>query len=284
LSLDQFKDKFSASFIYAVLSSIAINFFYQPGHVFSSGLTGLAQICSTLSQKLLGVYLPVSATLYILNIPLFILAWVKIGKKFTIYTIVTVTMSSLFIQIMPELTLTTDPIINAIFGGLFMGCGIGYGLRNGISSGGTDIVSIAIRKKTGSDVGKISLVFNTIVVFLTGILFGWKYMFYSLFSIFVSSRMTDAIFTKQKKMQVMIVTKKADAIIKAIQEELHHGVTIINDAEGAYNHEKTTVLITIITRAEFSPFKTIMKNIDPSAFVSISEDVKILGKFNEDWD
>ena len=81
LSLDQFKDKFSASFIYAVLSSIAINFFYQPGHVFSSGLTGLAQIGSTLSQKLLGVYLPVSATLYILNIPLLSLPGLKLVKN-----------------------------------------------------------------------------------------------------------------------------------------------------------------------------------------------------------
>ena len=281
-AMEQFTERFSAAVVYAILSSVAINFFFQPGHIYSSGVTGLAQILTTLSHNWLGYTIPVSVTLYALNLPLFVLAWYKIGHKFTIYTILTVTLSSIFIQLVPEVTLTTDPIINAIFGGLTMGTGIGYGLRNGISSGGTDIVSISIRKKTGRNVGFISLMFNTVIVLITGILFGWKYMFYSLLTIFVSSRVTDAVYTKQKRMQVMIVTKKAPEVCKAIQEKLHRGVTIINDAEGAYTHDKTTVLITIITRAEFSFFKAIMKKVDDKAFVSISENVKILGNFVDD--
>ena len=85
-----------------------------------------------------------------------IVAWYQIGHKFTIFTFITVSMSSLFIQFVPVITLTNDPIMNALFGGVVMGTGIGFALRNNISSGGTDIVSLTIRKRTGKNVGSIS--------------------------------------------------------------------------------------------------------------------------------
>ncbi|PCS07579.1 tyrosyl-tRNA synthetase [Lactococcus piscium] len=274
--------KLSASVVYAILSAIALNLFFQPGHVYSSGITGLAQIFTTLSVRVIGQNLPVSITLYLLNLPLLILAWFKIGKQFTLYTVLTVTLSSVFIHIIPQYTLATDPIINAIFGGAVMGAGIGYALRSGISSGGTDILSLYIRKKTGRQVGNISLVFNGIIVLVAGILFGWQYMFYSLLTIFVSSRVTDAIYTKQRKMQATIITKNPEAVTQALHEVLHRGVTVVHSAEGGYSHINMTLLITIITQAEYQEFKHIMKIVDPAAFVSIAENVKVLGRFVED--
>ena len=104
-----------------------------------------------------------------------------------------------------------------------------------------------------------------------GILFGWKYALYSMVTIFVSSRVTDAIFTKQKKMQAMIVTSNPDPVVRMIQKKLHRGVTMINDAEGTYNHEKKAVLLAIITREEYTDFKHYMRKADPKAFVSIAE-------------
>lgn len=279
ISKEKYTEKVSASLLYGLLSSIAVNFFFQPGHVYSSGATGLAQVLSALSVMLLGFEIPVSLTFYAINIPLMILAWYKIGHKFTIFTFITVTMSSLFIQVMPHVTLTEDPLINAIFGGLVMGTGIGFGLKSRISSGGTDIVSLTIRKKTGRDVGSISLIVNATIMVFAGILFGWKYALYSMVTIFVSSRVTDAIFTKQKKMQAMIVTSHPEPVIKMIHKKLHRGVTCINDAEGTYNHERKAVLLAIITREEYSDFKHYMRKADPSAFVSIAENVHILGRF-----
>lgn len=279
ISREKYTEKFSASVLYGFLSSIAVNFFFQPGHVYSSGSTGLAQILSALSLRTLGFEIPVSLTFYAINIPLLILAWYKIGHKFTIFTFITVTMSSLFIQVMPHVTLTEDPLINAIFGGLVMGAGIGFGLKSRISSGGTDIVSLTIRKKTGRDVGNISLIVNGIIMIFAGILFGWKYALYSMVTIFISSRVTDAIFTKQKKMQAMIVTSNPDPVIRMIHKKLHRGVTMINDAEGTYNHEKKAVLLAIITREEYTDFKYYMRKADPKAFVSIAENVHILGRF-----
>ena len=281
ISREKYDEKVSASLLYGFLSAIAVNFFFQPGHVYSSGATGLAQILSVLSHRFIGFTIPVSLTFYAINIPLMIVAWYQIGHKFTIFTFITVSMSSLFIQFVPVITLTNDPIMNALFGGVVMGTGIGFALRNNISSGGTDIVSLTIRKRTGKNVGSISFFVNGTIMLIAGLTFGWKYALYSMITIFVSSRVTDAVFTKQKRMQAMIVTSHPDAIIDKIHKKLNRGATIIHNAEGTYNHQEKAVLLTVITRAEFNEFKYIMKKADPQAFITISENVHIIGYFVE---
>ncbi|MEI5995073.1 YitT family protein [Candidatus Enterococcus mansonii] len=282
LPVHDYTTKLSVSIVYAILASVAMNFFYQPGNIYSSGITGLAQILTTLSTRIVGFNVPVSITLYALNIPLFFVAWLKIGKKFTIFTILTVTLTSVFMQIVPQTSLSNDPIICAIFGGAVMGSGIGFALKNGLSSGGLDIFSITIRKKTGRSVGSISMYFNGLIIFVAGYLFGWQYMFYSALSIFVSGKVTDAVYTKQKKMQVMIITKNPEAVIDGIQQKMRRGITIIHEAEGAYRHDKQTLLLTVVTRFELPALESAMKESDPSAFVSISDNVKILGRFYEE--
>lgn len=272
----------SASVIYALAAAIAVNLFYQPGNIYSSGITGFAQILTTLSKTLVGQTIPISVTLFLLNIPLFVLAWLKIGHKFTIFTFITVAMTSFFIQLVPETHLTNDPIICAIFGGGFMGAGIGFALRNGLSSGGLDILSITIRKKTGKSVGSISIIFNAIIMLVAGLLFGWQYIFYSALAIFVSGKMTDTVYTKQKKMQVMIVTKCPERVVNGIQNEMRRGITIIHEAEGAYKHDKQTVLLTVLTRYELPSLEHVMHETDPNAFVSISDNVRIMGRFYEE--
>ena len=281
ISREKYDEKVSASLLYGFLSAIAVNFFFQPGHVYSSGATGLAQILSVLSQRFIGFTIPVSLTFYAINIPLMIVAWYQIGHKFTIFTFITVSMSSLFIQLVPVVTLTNDPIMNALVGGVVMGTGIGFALRSNISSGGTDIVSLTIRKRTGKNVGSISFFVNGTIMLIAGLTFGWKYALYSMITIFVSSRVTDAVFTKQKRMQAMIVTSHPDAIVEKIHKKLNRGATIIHNAEGTYNHQEKAVLLTVITRAEFNEFKYIMKKADPQAFITISENVHIIGYFLE---
>ena len=282
ISREKYDEKISASLVYGFLSAVAVNFFFQPGHVYSSGATGLAQIISALSNHWFGFHIPISLTFYAINFPLMVLAWYQIGHKFTVFTFITVSMSSLFIQFVPEVSLTNDPIINALFGGVIMGMGIGFALRSNISSGGTDIVSLTVRKKTGRNVGNISFMVNGMIMIIAGVTFGWKYALYSMITIFVSSRVTDAVFTKQKKMQAMIITSHPEEVVDKIHNKLHRGATMVNGAEGTYNHEKKTVLITVITRAEFNEFKHIMRKTDPHAFVSVADNVHILGRFVEE--
>ena len=274
--------KISTSIVYAITASAAVNFFYEPGNIYSSGVTGIAQIISTLAQSAFGIKIPVALALLLLNLPLFILGWFKISPKFTIFTGITVLLTSVFMQIIPVQVLSTDPIINAIFGGVVMGAGGGYALRNGLSSGGLDFITIAIRKKTGKTIGSLSIIFNSFILLAAGLLFGWQYAFYSALAIFVSGKVMDAVFTKQKKMQVTIVTSCADEVIHGIHGKMRRGITIINGAEGAFRYDRQKVLITVVTRYELPLLKQIMREIDPHAFVSIADNVQILGRFYEE--
>lgn len=276
-----FTRKMSVSLCYAILASVALNFFWQPGNIYASGITGLSQLIKTIVQSNFGVTIPISFLLIALNCPLLILAWYKLGKKFTFYCVVTVLLTSLMVQIIPEQTLSDDPIICGIFGGAINGFAIGFGLKNGVSSGGLDIISLTIRKKTGKSVGSIGIIFNAFIVFMAGALFGWPYMFYSALSIFVSGKVMDVVYTKQQKMQVLIVTQHPDEVVSSIQEQLRRGISIINDTEGAYRHEKQFILLTVITRNEMGLFIKAMRHSDPKAFVSISDNVKIIGNFYE---
>ena len=274
--------KISTSIVYAITASAAVNFFYEPGNIYSSGVTGIAQIIGTLAQSAFGIKIPVALALLLLNLPLFILGWFKISPKFTIFTGITVLLTSVFMQIIPVQVLSTDPIINAIFGGVVMGAGGGYALRNGLSSGGLDFITIAIRKKTGKTIGSLSIIFNSFILLAAGLLFGWQYAFYSALAIFVSGKVMDAVFTKQKKMQVTIVTSCADEVIHGIHGKMRRGITIINGAEGAFRYDRQKVLITVVTRYELPLLKQIMRETDPHAFVSIADNVQILGRFYEE--
>lgn len=274
--------KISTSIVYAITASAAVNFFYEPGNIYSSGVTGIAQIIGTLTQSAFGIKIPVALALLLLNLPLFILGWFKISPKFTIFTGITVLLTSVFMQIIPVQVLSTDPIINAIFGGVVMGAGGGYALRNGLSSGGLDFITIAIRKKTGKTIGSLSIIFNSFILLAAGLLFGWQYAFYSALAIFVSGKVMDAVFTKQKKMQVTIVTSCSDEVIHGIHGKMRRGITIINGAEGAFRYDRQKVLITVVTRYELPLLKQIMRETDPHAFVSIADNVQILGRFYEE--
>lgn len=278
---NEYTTKLSVSVCYALMASVALNLFWQPGHIYSSGITGVAQIITTLLEKNYGIQAPISVVLYGLNVPLFYLAYKKIGKKFTMFTLITLTLTAIFIQLIPETPLTDDPIICAIFGGAISGFATGLVFKNNISSGGLDIISVAIRKRTGQNVGVISMMFNGVIIFTAGFLFGWPYALYSALSIFVSSKVMDAVYTKQKKMQVMIITKKPDEVVAGIQNRLRRGITIMHGAEGAFYHDGQTVLFTVITRYEMASLEKSMRDTDPHAFVSISDTVKILGNFYE---
>ena len=157
----------------------------------------------------------------------FYLAWTR--NRQTVHRliqVITVVMSSVFIHFIPVTPLTHEPVINAVFGGAIMGFGVGNAMKSGISSGGTDIVSLYMRKKTGRSVGTLAFLVNGVIIFTAGVLFGWEYMLYSLIAIFVNSRVQDAIFTRQKRLQVMIVTKNPELLTKKLVNRFKHGVTI----------------------------------------------------------
>lgn len=273
--------KLTVAFIYALVYAVALNFFWRPGKIFTGGITGFSQIASMLSQQFLGMDLSISIVYYVLNIPLLIFGWFKIDRKLVAFTLISVTFSSLAIQLVPIEPLTTDPIICALFGGAIGGFSLGFALKNGIATGGLDIAIIAIKRATGKTIGSISMLINAVIVLAAGFLIGWPYAFYSILSILVSGKVMDFVYTKQQKLQVLIITRHPRKIIDALKIRLLRGITILNGAEGAYDHREKSVLLTVITRYEIHQLEEAIKEADPEAFVSISDNIKTIGKFDE---
>lgn len=277
----QYIGRAGTAFIYSIFVSIAVNFFWTPGKIYSSGVTGLAQLVTTLTQRYTPFELSTALMLFVLNIPLFILAWFKIGHKFTIFTFMAVAFASIMIRLVKPMTLTHDPLICALFGGAINGFGTGMALRYGISTGGLDILGIVLRKKTGSKMGTINIMFNSLIVVAAGFVFGWPYALYSAIGLVVNARVLDMIYTRQQLLQVMIVTGRPKSVTDSIQNHMRRGITIVHDAEGAYHHDDKAVLFTVISRYEMYELQEAMQESDPKAFVSMTETIRIMGRFYE---
>lgn len=274
--------KLSFALIYALCVSVAVNVFWNPGKIYGSGITGLAQLISTISQHWLPFTIGVPVLYATLNLPLLILSWKKIGHEFTFYTIVAVILSTVLLHIIPPVEVKFDPIICAIFGGLFNGLGTGLALKNEMSTGGLDIISIVLRKKLGKSVGTINIAFNILVVLGAGCLFGWVQALYTILSIFVNGRVIDSLYTRNQKLQVIIVTSHPDKVITEIQNEMRRGITIVHDVEGAYQHSSKTMLFTVISQYELPLFRQALQDSDPYAFVSMTEAKLIMGRFYQE--
>jgi len=276
-----FLSKISAAFFYSLAVAVALNFFWTPGHMYSSGVTGFAQLINTLSERYLPFTLTTSVMYFALNVPLFIVGWTKIGHKFTYFTVATVILGSIMMHLIHPINMHLDPLVCAIFGGMINGLGTGFALKNGISTGGIDIIGIVIRQKTGTSYGKVNILINLIIIAAAGFVFGWTRALYSALTIFINGRVIDAVYTQHQKMQVMVVTSHPQAIIDGIQDRMHRGITILHDAEGAYSHIEKTVLVTIIDRYDMYDILNIVKRADPYAFMSVSEVERVYGRFKE---
>lgn len=273
--------KLSAAFFYSIAVAVALNFFWEPGRMYSSGITGFAQVIHSLSLRYFPSPLSTSILYFVLNIPIFVLGWFKIGHKFTFFTIVAVVLGAVMMHIVQPLNVHLDPLLAAIFGGVINGVGTGFALKNGISTGGLDIIGIVIRLKTGASYGKINILINLVIVVCAGFVFGWTRALYTALTIFINGQVIDGVYTRHQKMQAMIVTDHPKQIIAGIQNTMHRGITIIHDAEGAYAHSEKEILITIIDRSDLYDIHNIVYNCDRYAFMSVSEVAKVYGRFKE---
>jgi uncharacterized membrane-anchored protein YitT (DUF2179 family) len=259
---------------YALLSAISVNLFWLPGGIYANGVTGFAQLVVALCGKFNMPMLDLATLVLCINIPLLVIAWFKIDRKFTIFTIIAVFMTSIFMKIIPVVTITNDPVICTIFGGVIHGLGVGITLNSDFSTGGLDIIGILVRKVSSRSIGTIFTAFNLVIEFVAGFVFGWRYALYSALTIFINGKVVDFVNTKEKKVQIMIVTGHASEMLRRIQAIHQRGITVINHAEGGYSHEEREILLIVATSHELSTIATVVKKVDQLAFMSITKGIE----------
>ncbi|MED1470232.1 YitT family protein [Bacillus salipaludis] len=265
----------------ALLNAIAMNLFLIPANVYSSGFTGIAQLLSRVLSDHTPLHVSMGFLLLVLNIPVAILGWMKVGRSFTIYSFLSVILSSLFLSIIPIHKVSHDILLNAVFGGVILAVGVGITLKWGASTGGLDIIAMVLSRMKDKPVGTYMFILNGIIIATAGLLYGWEKALYTLVTLYTSTRIIDAIHTRHEKLTAMIITKKADELKKEIQNKLVRGITMV-PAKGAFSNEPRDMLMIVITRYELFDLERIIKEVDPKAFTNIIETAGIYGFFRKD--
>jgi uncharacterized membrane-anchored protein YitT (DUF2179 family) len=259
---------------YAFLSAVSVNLFWVPGGIYANGVTGFAQLVVALSGKFHLPMLDLATLVLLINVPLLVIAWFKIDRKFTIFTIIAVFLTSVFMKLIPVMALTNDPVICTVFGGVIHGLGVGITLNSDFSTGGLDIIGILVRKVTTRSIGTIFTAFNLAIEFIAGFVFGWRYALYSTITVFINGKVVDFVNTKERKVQLLIVTKHANEMLRRIQDNHQSGITVINHAQGGYYHESQDILLLVVTSHELNAISSVVKKVDQLAFMSITKGIE----------
>ena len=259
---------------YAFLSAVSVNLFWVPGGIYANGVTGFAQLVVALSGKFHLPMLDLATLVLLINVPLLVIAWFKIDRKFTIFTIIAVFLTSVFMKLIPVMALTNDPVICTVFGGVIHGLGVGITLNSDFSTGGLDIIGILVRKVTTRSIGTIFTAFNLAIEFIAGFVFGWRYALYSAITVFINGKVLDFVNTKERKVQLLIVTKHANEMLRRIQDNHQSGITVINHAQGGYYHESQDILLLVVTSHELNAISSVVNKVDQLAFMSITKGIE----------
>lgn len=262
----------------ALLVAISLNFFLIEANVYSSGFTGAAQLLSSVFSDFLDFKVSTGILLFILNIPVAILGWFKVGKGFTIYSVVSVLCATIFLEILPVTHFSDDIILNAVFGGVISGVGIGLTLRLGASTGGMDIVAMVLSRMKDKPIGLYFLTLNAVIIAFAGILYEPENALYTMVTLYVTTRIIDALHTRHEKITAMIITHKSAELQQAIHRKMVRGITIL-PAKGAYTREDKDMMYLVITRYELYDLERIISEVDPNAFTNIVQTTGIFGFF-----
>ena len=266
-----------------MITAASVNLLIVPQNLYTSGILGLCQVIRTLLERAgLTVEFDIAGILYfIANIPLVILAWRSMGRKFVIRMMICIAASSLFLSVIPvpETPIVADELTSCLLGGILSGFGGGLILTCGGSSGGLDTVGLYLSKKGKSTVGRLSIVFNAVLYIMCAVLFSLPVALYSaIYSVF-SSLFVDRLHQQNIAVQMLIFTKdKGEELREFIMNHLERGVTYWNGS-GGYTDQPMQVLCVCLDKYEVVSLRQEIQEVDPTAFIMINEGVHTGGNF-----
>jgi uncharacterized membrane-anchored protein YitT (DUF2179 family) len=257
----------------SALCAVAINGILIPRQFLSGGFTGLALVVHYLLP-----FLPVGGLYFFFNIPLFILGWRFVGRRFFLYSIAGMFIFSAAVQWLQVSLPVYDQLLSALLAGIISGVGSGIILRSWGSAGGTDILSVILAKRFSIRLGTTVLAFNCIILCAAAILLSLESALYTLIYLFVTSYVLNIVVTglSQRK-AVYIISPRWREISKGIIEEINRGATIIH-SEGGFSGAEHRMVYTVITFRELARLKRLINRVDPNAFVVVSDTLEVMGQ------
>lgn len=264
-----------ATIVGSTVFSLGFSLFLQPNDISPGGISGLALV----AVEVLG-FGSVGRMSILINLPLFILAGVKIGKRFFAGSLLGMLASSVLIDVFAMVPMpVVEPLMAALYGGVVCGFGLGFVFVCGSSTGGSDILVRLLKLRYRNvPIGQISMYFDAVVCVLTGVVFhDLTKALYTGIAVFVSGQVIDAVVYRFDYSKVaLIVSSEYEAIAQAIGTRLDRGATFLH-AEGSYSHADTKVVLAAVKKQQVTELKELVMQIDPNAFVIVQEAHQVLG-------
>lgn len=254
-----------------IIAAAALELFLIPNNILDGGVTGIAIII----YKLFNI--PLSFLVVALNIPFIYIGYRNLGKLFLVRAVYSMLSFSLFLSFFEIIKpFTEEMLLATVFGGAFLGLGVGLIIRSGGCNDGTESVAIVISKKTNFSVGQIVLFFNLVIYGVAGFVFGFDRAMYSLLTYIITFKVIDFVSEGLEQAKAaMIITEKGTDLSKEIYKRLGRTTTTIK-AKGLISGEKE-VMYCVLTRVEIFELRHIVEEMDESAFVTITDVRDIIG-------
>ena len=274
--------------IAGIVNAFGITIFLTPVKLYDSGISGTSMLLDQITPE----YLSLSIFLLILNIPLFLFGLKKQGWLFTIYAIYTVAIYSLFAWLITDVfpidvsiaspLAGTDLLLCALFGGVISGIGSGLAIRYGGAMDGIEVMAVIFAKKLGVTVGTFVMMYNVILYIICGfVLHSWILPLYSIVTYAAALKTIDFIVEGVDRAKcAIIITETPNEICKALSETFSSGMTHL-EAKGGYSNREKTMIYFVVNRYQVIRMRDIVHEIDPSAYITISEVADIFSNNNK---
>ena len=261
----------------AAVYAVGFQFFLFPNAIVSGGLVGIAMIINVFTS------LPVGMLTFVMNVPLFLVAWKNFGLDFLLSSLAGVALSALLVDLfaLRSFVATNDPMLASIIGGVIKGAGLGMIYYVGATTGGVDIVAKFLRQRHAHiQFGTLILILDFVIIAAYAFVLGrYESAMYSLIAMFVVSKVIDLVLYGIDNSSVCyIISEHSDELITEITSgRVHRGVTILNGA-GAYSGKPEKILMCVIKRNQISEFRRLIRSIDPHSFCIVTDAKDVFGK------
>lgn len=262
----------------SALFALNINTFVHTAGLFPGGFSGLTLLLQEIFRRFLGIEIPYTAINLLLNaFPVYI-SFRFIGKKFTLLSCLSIVLTSVLTDLLPGMSITSEPILVCIFGGIMNGCAILLCLLAGGTSGGTDFISIYLSEQHGKDSFNIILMGNVTMLTIAGVLFGWERALYSILFQYASTQLLHMLYKRYQQQTLLIITEQPEEVYRVIKDITHHGATLFKGT-GLYEHQERTMIYSVVAADEVKRVVASVRAVDGHAFINSIKTNSLTGRF-----
>lgn len=254
--------------------------FAKSADLLPGGISGVSLLLQHIIKSIFHITVPYSVFNILLNLFPVYIGFRYIGKKFTLYSILTILLSSIFVDILPDYIFTTDILLISIFGGLINGFAIALCLNVGTTTGGTDFISIYMSQQKGMDAWNYILFGNVIILLIAGAMFGWSIALYSIIYQFCSTQIIQMLYKRYQKETLFIISDKADEIYRLIKDTTNHDATLFHGI-GCYEAKEKKMIYSVINTDARRELIPLIHSVDPHAFINVVKTEELAGRFHD---